>query len=590
MDSGTQTMAAPEQTPSSERSGASLKPVRQMPFRPVARQGIAQSQRQHAEMLEFLSCPESYGLTTPVDRLDAGDATLFLAGHFCYKFLHHGSPDKQAAPTRQERFRLMRQEMQLGRLFAPDVYRGLIPIVACDGQFRLLLAGDKSQKSQAMDKMRIVDWLICMNRYDLTESYDKLVEHHQPNHAECNHLAAMVLPGAGETTPAKAQPWLSWLDGQLDGLDEFVLNLESSKERCQSHACLTRAKDRLAQLSGLMAERGERGCMRPIHGNLNLSNVVCLPSGLCSVNPDAGRLDKGMGDPVFDLACLISELWSRNLHRQANWLLSHYCNQLLDSRAMDGLGALDLYLCYAALERAKTLAEHRSDNMTAAIEPPRQCGHSIATDRYLRTARESLLQDQAYLVVLGGGKAIDRSRLARLLAPSLGRMPGAIHLSSEREMLTMHDVVRAEDLPAPSHRQSVWSHVYRRLCAKAKLALEAGYSVVLDGNFCNETGRLNLERLLTHYGLENQIHSHAFWLYQPRHEQISDAEMTKDLEWLAMQATGGRQSSALQLNNMPRGLEDWTSLDASQPSSRLLDQMLAAVIPFWRPVAKGPVH
>ena len=541
------------------------------------------------ELLAFLEEPASYGFDDQVDRLDIGDSVLFLAGPYCYKY-RRKTVGSSAANSTELRYAQASAELKLGALFAPDLYVRLVPICLEAGKLHLQDITDEASVGNK-PSLVFVDWLICMHRYDATQSYDKLVEKRQPNFSECSHLTQMVLKSHRLGHKAHAKPWVQNLHDQLEAFDDLVLNLDTSKDRCQFHACLMRAKARLVSLEHLIEARGDRGLIRQIHGDVILNNVVSLPSGLRLVNPAASSSNKalrgnGIGDPLYDLASLLSDLWSRGLMKQANWILSHYCNHLLDSRGMDGLQALDLYLFCRAMERSRALYHGLQKADPSQVANLGNCGNRQAMKQFLHTARESLLQDEASIIVLGGGHASDRSRLARILAPSIGRMPGALHLSAEREILALHEIAHADALPTSSNRHSVWHLVYRRLCTKAEQAIEAGYSAILDGRFESPHTRAILEAMLASDNIRGHVSSHCFWLCEPATSHRYRHAPSADLE---THTQTSEISSDAQTNDF-KDYQEWHALDVRQPADRLIQQVLHQMDPAWHPQISGLVH
>ena len=87
------------------------------------------------------------------------------------------------------------------------------------------------------------------------------------------------------------------------------------------------------------------------------------------------------------------------------------------------------------------------------------------------------------LVAVGGLSGVGKSALAGVLAPKIGRAPGALWLRSDAERKVMFGVDETVHLPASAYASDVTRAVYERLIAKARTALRAGQSVLLDATF-----------------------------------------------------------------------------------------------------------
>ena len=563
---------------------------------------------------QFLSClarSESYGLDCPIDRIDTAQSVFFLAGNHCFKLRREIPAGCSERYSLAQRFALAREEIRMGRYFAPELYLDLIPVRWIDGQPYLDLPFSNADHSQGGLIGRhcdapIIDWMVMLRRFDFSKSYDKLVEIFQPNFTECQQLADLVAASFGSRTIADpAQSWRRHLKDRLASFAPIVRDLDRQSKQPTLRACLNRAENRLSRLQDIIRKRAERGLLGTIHGNVSLHNIVQMPEGLYLVNPDVNRVDEAIedwaGDPLYDLACLICELWSRGLTRQANWVFSHYFNGLMDSEALDGLMAMDLYLCVRALESITRLKSDLANLDRDKTRPRADCKMTAALTGYSKSLRDCLLLDEARLIVVGGSSHASRSHLTRLLAPAIGRMPGAMSLSAQQELLTLFGVDEIKALPLSAFRKSVWRHVYRRLASKARQALLAGYSVILEGGFDSEISRQHLTCLAEELG--SSISVFAFYLYDhgasSHHAGPAREAIVDDLEQQSVACTdqpGGGRVTVIAGDRSGSGdaLEkDWTrwdNLDASQSVGRMLDKILERINPLWKPVSRDTLH
>ena len=581
-----------------------------------------------SDVLAFLAQPDSYGygFSEPVDRLDLIQTVMFMVGPHCFKLRRQSPVGETARLTLDQRYRLACRELELGKSFAPELYLGLVPIRRSAKGLSLQLpvltppdpvvaSQNVSDHAKGHDDTQVVDWLVMLRRYDFSKAYDKRVEIYQPNFADCQQLADLIAPGYAASVQRKAsQSWLTHLHESLGGYSDLVRTLDRSTKQTTLRACYNRAIGRLDHVRNVIHDRGKRGLIGPIHGNLSLGNVVELPGGLRLVNPQVSRnsvvIREWVGDPLYDLASMIGELWSRGMTRQANWVFSHYCNRLLDSHSLDGLEALDLYLFVRSMEQAKIL----SAELEASKGPePKSCHKTTALNGYIKTARDSLVQDEAMLVVVGGSTHANRSHLARLLAPATGRMPGALYLSAQQEMLTLYEVSSPGDLPQSAHRQSVWRLVYRRLADKARLAMQAGYSVILEGRFDSPVSRQNLSILSNDLGSSVRIIAfHLFdstadgkpqnWLrdlearadgtLDPERAQEGSAESGASVLSGVGIAGAGMAGAGTESAHLSGQMDwtQWSELDASQSVGSLVSRALAKINPAWTPSIAGTMH
>ena len=81
---------------------------------------------------------------------------------------------------------------------------------------------------------------------------------------------------------------------------------------------------------------------------------------------------------------------------------------------------------------------------------------------------------------IGGLSGTGKSALAAALAPEVGRAPGALTLRSDVERKRLFAVAETERLPPAGYDLAATEATYARLIDKARRALAAGQSVILD--------------------------------------------------------------------------------------------------------------
>lgn len=426
-----------------------------------------------SDIITVLGQSASYGIDMPVVRLDMVEAILFFAGPYCYKLFCEQHTSRKGIFDLEQRRAIALEELKLGQAFSPGQYQAVVPVYQSGVDVTLgnPIQSPTHQSLQASEGLDgpVVEWLLQMQRFDPSSSYDKRVAHHRPNFRECGELATEILTAHQVGSADHERNWVGEMDQTLDRFLPFVRRLHAAKDRCKFHACLMRAKARLDQLAPHLRQRQRLGMVRTIHGNLRLSNMLRMSDGLRLVHPVARMDGPAVGEPLFDLAALLSELWSQGLRQQANWVFSHYCNDLQDEDLLASLDALDLYLFLRSFEQAHFLCQAMQESSKPDIQPYCSCGQRKDQRSLLSTASASLLQDETMLLVLGGGTAEDRSQLTRMISPMIGRLPGAISLTMDG-------------------KRANWQ-------AKARYALQSGYCVILDAGQSCQTDRMALKTL-----------------------------------------------------------------------------------------------
>jgi aminoglycoside phosphotransferase family enzyme len=111
-----------------------------------------------------------------------------------------------------------------------------------------------------------------------------------------------------------------------------------------------------ARIRPLLVERGRRGLVRRIHGDLHLGNIVLIEGRPVLFDAIEFSAVIGSGDVLYDLAFLLMDLVERGLGGAANVVFNRYFAQAHCPEDLEGLAALPLYLSMRAAIRAKVTA------------------------------------------------------------------------------------------------------------------------------------------------------------------------------------------------------------------------------------------
>ena len=171
------------------------------------------------------------------------------------------------------------------------------------------------------------------------------------------------------------------------------------------------------------------------------------------------------------------DLEERGLRAPANRLFNRYLASE-PPEALTGLNALPLFLSLRAAIRAKVEAANAE-----RLEGDKRKEARALAHRYFDCAVHFLVAAPPRLVAVGGLSGVGKSALAGALAPEIGRAPGALWLRSDVERKAMFGVDETVHLPASAYASDVTRDVYDRLLVKARTALQAGQSVLIDATF-----------------------------------------------------------------------------------------------------------
>ena len=239
----------------------------------------------------------------------------------------------------------------------------------------------------------------------------------------------------------------------------------------------------------LLTERGRRGLIRRIHGDLHLGNIVLIDGR--PVLFDAIEFSDiiASGDVLYDLAFLLMDLLERGLTRPASIVFNRYLAETRRADDLDALAALPFFLSMRAAIRAKVTAARME------LAPPAERRRSRARRAAAALALGAIAPPAPRLVAVGGLSGTGKTVLARAVAPRLKPMPGAVIVRSDIERKVLFGIAETEKLPADAYEEEVTARVYATLTEKARRILAAGHSAIVDAVFADPRERAGLEAM-----------------------------------------------------------------------------------------------
>ncbi len=452
---------------------------------------------------KLLQSPETYGLDPgrEVTRIDTHASMVFLAGDHAYKVKRAVSYPYMDFGTLDKRRAACAAEIRLNRRTAPELYLGIRPILRRgDGALSLgeLLTEGPGQHEAQSDA---VEWAVVLKRFPDDALLSQVVARGELNDTILDSLAAEIAAFHEAAEPvcgggaAALEAVVEENHGEFAEQPEVFASEETER--------LTReSRSHLRNVSSMLDARAEEGLVRRCHGDLHLRNVVMLDG-----RPrlfDAIEFNDAIAciDVLYDLAFLLMDLDMRGpdvsgAGGAANRIMNSYLGQRDD---VGGLPALPLFLSLRAAIRAKVsasaLAAQEDD---AARERLR---HDIGS--YFAAARKYLEPSLPRLVAVGGISGTGKTTIARLLAPGVGRAPGALIVRSDVERKRLFGVAETERLPESAYQGGANAHVYDRMLSRSRQALDAGQSVVLEATFLRREDRAAARKLAEAAGVPFQ--------------------------------------------------------------------------------------
>jgi uncharacterized protein len=424
----------------------------------------------------LLADPATYG-GLAVERIDTHAASVFLAGDRALKVKRAVRFPFLDYSTLGARKDACEAELEVNRPFAPDIYRRVLAITR-DGNGRLAIDGPGTP----------VEWAVEMRRFDEHATLDKLADAGRIDVRLADALGREVAAAHATATEVAGEPWIKALAGYIE---EHAAAFAESPEIFppdDSEALTRTSRAAYARIHPLLVGRARLGLIRRIHGDLHLGNIVLLDGR--PVLFDAIEFSPliASGDVLYDLAFLLMDLVERDLNAAANIVLNRYLLATGRIADLDALSALPLFLSVRAAIRAKVTA--------ARLKQSAQGDAAIAqtASKYFDFARRSIAPAPAMLIAIGGLSGTGKSAIARALAPEIGAIPGAVVLRSDVERKALFGRDEHDKLPEAAYAPDVNARVYAAVADKARRAVAAGHSAIVDAVFAKPQERAAVEQ------------------------------------------------------------------------------------------------
>jgi aminoglycoside phosphotransferase family enzyme len=501
-------------------------------------------------VLALLAEPATHG-GVPVKRFDTHAAAVFLAGDRAFKVKRAVRFPFLDYSTLEKRKQACEAELEVNQPFAPQIYRRVVPITRADGG-RLALDGGGTP----------VEWAVEMQRFDENATLDHLAGAGKIDADLADALGRAVAAAHAKADAVEPGPWIKAI---ADYVEEHVEAFGVRPDLFPSAEVedLARAgRAAYARIQPLLIERGRRGLIRRIHGDLHLGNIVLLDGR--PVLFDAIEFSPliASGDVLYDLAFLLMDLTERGLEGAANIVLNRYLIETRRTEDLDALAALPFFLSMRAAIRAKVTAarlDHAKNEEKPVIESTAR--------KYFDFARRFITPAPPQLLAVGGLSGTGKSWLARALAPHIAPAPGAVVLRSDVERKALLGKDEHDKLPTDAYSPAVTARVYAVIADKARRAVAAGHSAVVDAVFARPLERVVMARSAQALGV-------------PFHGLFLDVDLATRV---ARVGARGRDASdadaavARSQESYDLGALDWRRIDASGTPEQTLTRARAAM-------------
>jgi predicted kinase len=266
--------------------------------------------------------------------------------------------------------------------------------------------------------------------------------------------------------------------------------------------------------------------VREAHGDLHLGNVTQIDGRPVLFDCLEFSADLRWTDVFSDVAFMAMDLRSHGLAALAHRFVNAYVERSGDA---DGLRVLRYYQVHRALVRAKVAAMRSAQLADAAAQRERQALH-----HYLQVALDCSQPPRPVLMLTHGLSGSGKTTASQGLLEACGAI--RFRADVERKRLFGLDALQRRDAPGQPllYSSQASQATQQRLRELAALALQSGYSVILDATFLEREARqqaralaagLGLRLLILHFEARPDTLRERVRLRALRRDDASDADL-----------------------------------------------------------------
>ncbi len=412
--------------------------------------------------------------TGPIHLIETHISWVLLTGQYAYKIkkpVNFGFLDFSTLEKRQF---FCHEEVRLNQRLAAYWYLGVVPITGSPDHPKMAGSGEA------------IEYAVKMRQFPSAQTLREPAERGQLKSDEIDQITRLI--ANFHKTVAKTDGQSPYGDGQeikywfVENFDGIRPLLEDTHQLQQLETIESWGGDEWANKSPLMQQRKQQGFVRECHGDLHLGNMTLIDGqavlfDCIEFNPMLRWIDV-----MSEVAFLMNDLLRFGYEAYAYRFLNRYLQETGDYQ---GLGLLRYYLVYRALVRAKIALLRADQNRDADVYAQIRSEYGI----FANLAERFTQTGQTVLAITHGFSGSGKSTLACQLAEQIGGLQIRSDIERKRLFGYAAQAPTGSGLGGGVYTQEASQQTYRHLCGLARMALEAGFPVIVDAAFLKQEQR-----------------------------------------------------------------------------------------------------
>jgi len=402
---------------------------------------------------------------------------VILTGEFAYKIKKPVNLGFLDFSTLEKRLFYCQEELRLNRRLAANIYLEVVAITGTPEQplIRALPGG----------KNRIIDYAVKMHQFPQQAQLDRMLLKGELRAEHIDAFASRISEFHQHIDVADEATKYGDVERVRQPAQENIKQIRAGINTHKYDAMLDELEQWLdvefESLKPVFEQRKQGGFIREGHGDMHLRNLAWIDNkpvlfDCIEFNPELRWIDV-----ISDIAFLVMDLQDRRQVQLAQRFLNQYLEYTGDHA---GVAVLPYYLFYRAMVRAKVDAI-RAGQAGISRDEKAEAENDMAG--YLELAQHYTQRGAPKLIITRGLSASGKTTITQTLLEQLA----AIRIRSDVERKRLSGLKANQsakaDMGKGIYTSSVTERTYEKLAELAEEILDAGYSVIVDATFLNNS-------------------------------------------------------------------------------------------------------